>query len=114
LNLIKYFTLLIFFVVMATQYACSENQEQTNGNSDKSMDTHLNSKAMHVEKNKAIYYTCPMPEHKKIADDKPGKCSKCQMDLVAAVESKADSCDFYGCPMKSHSHVRTDKPGVLI
>ena len=31
---------------------------------------------------KVLYYTCPMPEHANVHEDKPGKCPKCGMNLV--------------------------------
>src|SRR5512141_2825174 len=30
----------------------------------------------------AKLYTCPMASHADVVSDKPGKCSKCEMDLV--------------------------------
>jgi len=29
-----------------------------------------------------VLYTCPMESHADVVSDKPGKCSKCGMDLV--------------------------------
>jgi rubrerythrin len=59
-----------------------------------------------------IYYTCPMPEHKDVGSKVPGKCPKCQMTLVAALQGSAEDHDYYGCPMAAHSYVRSEKPGV--
>ena len=53
-----------------------------------------------------VYYTCPMPEHADVVMDKPGKCPKCGMDLVA---KKKEPVVQYTCPM--HPDVVTDKPG---
>jgi transcription initiation factor IIE alpha subunit len=53
-----------------------------------------------------VYYTCPMPEHADVVMDKPGKCPKCGMDLVA---KKKEPAVQYTCPM--HPDVVTDKPG---
>ena len=53
-----------------------------------------------------VYYTCPMPEHADVVMDKPGKCPKCGMDLVA---KKKEPAVKYTCPM--HPDVVTDKPG---
>jgi hypothetical protein len=49
-------------------------------------------------------YICPM--HPGVTSDKPGKCSKCGMDLVKAKKEKIKS---YSCPM--HPEVTSDKPG---
>jgi len=61
---------------------------------------------------KMIYYTCPMPEHKDVHSMEPGKCSKCNMDLVKAVVTTEEKKEFYGCPMPEHSHVRQDTVGT--
>jgi hypothetical protein len=50
-----------------------------------------------------ISYVCPM--HADIVSDKPGKCSKCGMNLV---EKKMEKTT-YVCPM--HADVVSDKPG---
>ena len=55
-----------------------------------------------------IYYTCPMPEHSDVVMDKPGKCPKCGMELVA---KKKEPVIKYTCPMPEHSDVVMDKPG---
>lgn len=52
-----------------------------------------------------IIYTCPM--HPEVISDKPGKCPKCGMTLVAKTV-KADAA-MYTCPM--HPEVISDKPG---
>jgi hypothetical protein len=31
---------------------------------------------------KVLYYTCPMPEHSSVHEDKPGKCPICGMTLI--------------------------------
>jgi len=49
-------------------------------------------------------YTCPM--HPEIVSDKPGKCPKCGMNLVAKSPEPAVK---YTCPM--HPDVISDKPG---
>jgi hypothetical protein len=33
-------------------------------------------------------YTCPMASHADVVSDKPGKCSKCGMDLVETTKVK--------------------------
>jgi transcription initiation factor IIE alpha subunit len=53
-----------------------------------------------------VYYTCPMPEHADVVMDKPGKCPKCGMTLVA---KQNDPVLKYTCPM--HPDVVSDKPG---
>ncbi len=55
-----------------------------------------------------VYYTCPMPEHADVISDKPGKCPKCGMDLVA---KKKEVSAKYTCPMPEHADVISDKPG---
>ncbi|MDE3252947.1 MAG: hypothetical protein KGO92_09070 [Bacteroidota bacterium] len=50
-----------------------------------------------------ISYTCPM--HPDVVSDKPGKCSKCGMNLV----EKKMAAKTYVCPM--HPDVVSDKPG---
>lgn len=54
-------------------------------------------------------YSCPM--HPNEMSDKPGKCSKCGMDLVASKKEqmKMDVMKIYTCPM--HPDVTSDKPG---
>ena len=53
-----------------------------------------------------VSYTCPMPEHADVIMDKPGKCPKCGMDLVAKNQEPEVK---YTCPM--HPDVISDKPG---
>jgi transcription initiation factor IIE alpha subunit len=48
-------------------------------------------------------YVCPM--HADVKSDKPGKCSKCGMDLKEVKVAKAS----FVCPM--HADVTSDKPG---
>src|SRR5712664_1459350 len=50
-------------------------------------------------------YTCGM--HPEITSDKPGRCPKCGMGLVAK-KVKADK-QYYTCSM--HPEVISDKPG---
>jgi len=52
-----------------------------------------------------VMYTCPM--HPEVISDKPGKCPKCGMTLVAK-KVKTDK-QYYTCPM--HPEVTSDKPG---
>ena len=61
-----------------------------------------------VVKTKTIY-TCPM--HPEVTSDKPGKCSKCGMDLVKSKKDqmKKKMVKIYTCPM--HPEIISDKPG---
>ena len=54
-------------------------------------------------------YSCPM--HPEVTSDKPGKCSKCGMDLVKSNKEKMkmESMKMYSCSM--HPEVTSDKPG---
>ena len=54
-------------------------------------------------------YSCPM--HPEITSKKPGKCSKCGMDLTKSKKKqiKMEVIKMYSCPM--HSDVTSDKPG---
>ncbi|MES1197704.1 MAG: heavy metal-binding domain-containing protein [Chitinophagaceae bacterium] len=56
------------------------------------------------QKTEMIKYSCPM--HSEVTSDKPGKCSKCGMDLTI---SKKEETKKYVCPM--HPDVISDKPG---
>ena len=63
-----------------------------------------------------LYYTCPMPEHANVHEDKPGKCPLCAMTLIpvmASPETPAASAKKlapkYFCPM--HPEVTSDEPG---
>lgn len=50
-------------------------------------------------------YTCPM--HPDVTSDKPGKCSKCGMELT----EKEQGTVVYSCPMKCEGDKTYDKPG---
>ena len=54
-------------------------------------------------------YTCPM--HLEIGSNKPGKCSKCGMNLVLSKKEqmKTEVADSYYCPM--HPDVTSDTAG---
>lgn len=56
-----------------------------------------------------VKYNCPM--HPEIVSDKPGKCSKCGMNLTLSKKEqmKSDVVNGYTCPM--HPEVSSDKPG---
>ena len=54
-------------------------------------------------KTSQVKYACPM--HPEETADKPGKCSKCKMDLTEV--KQADKA--YICPM--HADITSDKPG---
>ena len=49
-------------------------------------------------------YSCPM--HSDISSEKPGKCSKCGMDL------KEIPAVVYACPMKCEGDKTYEKPGT--
>jgi hypothetical protein len=57
----------------------------------------------------AMNYSCPM--HPEVTSDKPGKCSKCGMDLTKSKKEnmKMEVMNMYSCPM--HPEVTSDKPG---
>ncbi len=54
-------------------------------------------------------YSCPM--HSEVKSNKPGKCSKCDMDLALSTKEqmKKDAVRLYTCPM--HSEVVSKKLG---
>ncbi len=54
-------------------------------------------------------YSCPM--HPEVTSKKPGKCSKCRMDLTKSKKEqmKMEVMKMYSCPM--HADVTSDKPG---
>lgn len=55
-------------------------------------------------------YSCPM--HPDVTSNKPGKCTKCNMDLVGSKKEqmKKDVMKTYTCTM--HSEVTSEKPGT--
>jgi hypothetical protein len=99
----KYTKLLFLLVIALGIFACG---------GEKKADGHAKTHEMKTETVEAIYYTCPMDEHKHVGSKEPGTCNECGMDLVAAVKTEAGDHDFYGCPMAPHSHVRSDEPGT--
>lgn len=100
----KYILILGFILFMAV-YGCGEQkQAQTTSDSKAEMMQHNNEQSSII-----YYYTCPMDEHKHVHSDKPGKCPKCSMKLVAATQATAEDFDYYGCPMETHSFMRHDK-----
>jgi uncharacterized paraquat-inducible protein A len=60
-------------------------------------------------KTEMVSYSCPM--HPEIISDKPGKCSKCGMDLTKSKKEqmKMEVMKIYSCPM--HPEVTSEKPG---
>ena len=58
----------------------------------------------------ARQYSCPM--HSDIISDKPGKCSKCGMDLTVSKKEqmKQEATGTYSCPM--HKEVVSNHEGV--
>lgn len=58
--------------------ACnSESKSEKNRSTDSTSNKSADSTSVHS----ASTYTCPM--HPEVLSDKPGKCPKCKMDLVA-------------------------------
>jgi hypothetical protein len=58
----------------------------------------------HQHQSANMKYSCPM--HAEVTSNKPGKCSKCGMDLV---KPGKHALKMYECPM--HPDVASDKPG---
>jgi Cu2+-exporting ATPase len=64
---------------------------------------------------KVLYYTCPMPEHASVHEDKPGKCPLCGMTLIPVMSqslaptNSVPAKPMYYCPM--HPDVVSDHPG---
>ena len=52
-------------------------------------------------------YACPM--HPDVTSDKPGKCSKCEMNLTPKEQMKKKTVKNYSCPI--HADVVSNKPG---
>jgi rubrerythrin len=58
---------------------------------------------------KVLYYTCPMPEHASVHEDKPGKCPLCAMTLIPVMAKPEPAAkQLYTCPM--HPEIISDKP----
>src|SRR5213083_138925 len=66
--------------------------------------TGLKTKSLKEESEKIIY-SCPM--HPDVTSDKPGKCSKCGMNL----KEKEIKASVYACPMKCEGDKTYDKAG---
>jgi Heavy metal binding domain len=66
-------------------------------------DTSMHHMKMH--KMDHMKYSCPM--HPKVTSNKPGKCSKCGMDMTKMKEHNMDK--MYCCA--KHPDVKSDKPG---
>jgi len=68
-----------------------------------------------------LYYTCPMPEHSSVHENKPGKCPICGMTLIPVMappepvtngmpsSTGSSSKQLYTCLM--HPEVISDQPG---
>ncbi|WP_431217137.1 heavy metal-binding domain-containing protein [Puia sp. P3] len=54
-----------------------------------------------------MQYTCTM--HPEVISDKPGKCSKCNRELVVDRRGSKQASIIYTCPM--HPDVTSNKPG---
>ncbi len=59
----------------------------------------------HKHHSEKMKYSCPM--HPEVTSDKPGKCSKCGMDLKKSEPATV----AYSCPMKCEGDKTYDKPG---
>ena len=72
-------------------------------------DTAKHKMKMPAQQSGKMKYSCPM--HPEVASNKPGKCSKCGMDLALSKKEKMkmEVMKMYTCPM--HSDVTSDKPG---
>lgn len=59
-----------------------------------------------------VIYSCPM--HPDVTADKPGKCSKCGMDLLLSKKEqmKKEVTKQYNCPV--HADVVSEKPGKCL
>ncbi len=57
-----------------------------------------------------VQYACPM--HPEVVNNKPGKCSKCNMDLMLSKKEqmKAEVTNTYICPM--HKETISDHEGT--
>ena len=43
----------------------------------------------HIRPGEAVdHYTCPMPEHAHVHQDKPGKCPTCGMTLIPVMKAQ--------------------------
>ena len=94
--------LIIGFTVTSLTTLAFNRPERYQGLQDK-MDMTPSLQLQKVVTAEKSSYTCPM--HVEIVQDKPGKCSKCKMNLVKKEVAK----DLYTCPM--HSAVMKDKAG---
>jgi len=113
-------TLSVVTIVALSFTACSSNKDESAANQTdqhQNMNGNMNHDQMAMEGvekkagEKLIYYTCPMPAHKAVHSDQPGKCPECSMTLVEAVVTDTTEMQFWGCPMPTHSHVRLEKSG---
>jgi len=116
----KIITLSVVTIVALSFTACSSNKDESAANQTdqpQNMNGNMNHDQMAMEGvekkagEKLIYYTCPMPAHKAVHSDQPGKCPECSMTLVEAVVTDTTDMQFWGCPMPTHSHVRLEKSG---
>ena len=55
-----------------------------------------------------VQYSCPM--HPDMVSNKPGKCSKCGMDLTKKEQMKQEVTKSYNCPM--HKEVVSNHEGI--
>lgn len=88
---IKLLVMVIFTILSISVFA------QDSSKNKMKMDHHIKD---------SVIYTCTM--HPDVVSDKPGKCSKCGMDLVQK-KMKMEAKKVYTCGM--HPDVISDKPG---
>jgi hypothetical protein len=90
-------TVIVCFIVMFATLASFAQKNKVNSSTSKS-GTIIQT-----------FYVCPM--HPEVTSSKPGKCSKCGMDLTLSKkeEMKAEVTGSYICPV--HSDVASDSPG---
>ncbi len=41
------------------------------------------------------YYTCPMPEHSDVREQRPGKCPRCGMTLIPVMVQSPSAPETY-------------------
>lgn len=92
-----------FIIILIVTTASLSTFQPADAQSDKSSRTKDNTNSI-----KLVQYVCPM--HPDITSDKPGKCSKCGMNLTLSKKEqmKADVVK-YTCPM--HPEIVSDKLG---
>ncbi len=71
------------FALSLTLFACGASEEKKHDEVMPSADTSKGVSAMNADSsNGDLAYICPCGGCPEIRESKPGKCSKCEMDLV--------------------------------